>query len=86
MTTLRCNPRWGVEQEQWDSLLSILQNVQLHSILDKQGWITDIEDTFYVFSTCGYIDGNILLTGGGVFTCRGKSQFNLLFRGLLLLL
>lgn len=43
-TTLRRDLRGGVEQEQWDGLLSILQHVQLQSIPDRLGWIIDTEE------------------------------------------
>lgn len=60
MCTLRRIPRDVIEQEQWDRLLSITQNIQLQSIPNRLRWIIDTSDTFYVYSTRGYIDDNIL--------------------------
>lgn len=64
MTTLRRNPRGGVEQERCDGLLSIIQNIQLQSVPDRLGWVIDTRGTFSISSACGFIDGSLLFVGG----------------------
>lgn len=63
MTTLRRNPRGGVEQEQLDGLLSIIQNIQLQSVPNRLGWVIATRGTFSISSACGFIDGSLWRIG-----------------------
>ncbi|CAI9277983.1 unnamed protein product [Lactuca saligna] len=73
--TLIRSPRGGVEQEQWDGILSLIQDLQLQSIPDRLGWTIDASDNFSVASARRFIDGSLLYARGDVI-CKKYEKYD----------
>lgn len=50
MDKLRRFPRDSLEQPQWVDFLDLVNGIELKSVPNRLGWITDISDTFSVSS------------------------------------
>lgn len=57
---IRCMPRGGIEQVQWESFLEMMQDVQLKQVLDRLGWSLDISDTFTFLSARYALDNRVV--------------------------
>lgn len=57
----RCH---GVEQEQWDKFLSLMQEVHFKDHVDRLVWLLDVSDSFFVSSTRLFLDNGMLPSAG----------------------
>lgn len=62
--TFKRGPRGGIKHEQWDGVLSLLQDFQLQLIPYRMGWIVNVFDTFFVSSTWRFLDESLLFSRG----------------------
>ncbi|PWA74117.1 RNA-directed DNA polymerase, eukaryota [Artemisia annua] len=63
-SSLRREPRGGVETEQWEAISALIQAFIFSPQQDKLRWTLDSSDKFSVSSARSFLDGRLLFSGG----------------------
>ncbi|GKE93294.1 hypothetical protein Tco_1574389, partial [Tanacetum coccineum] len=65
-SSLRREPRGGVETEQWEAISALIQAFAISPQHDKLRWTLDSSDEFSVSPARYFLDGRSLFSGGSV--------------------
>ncbi|PWA92790.1 glycosyltransferase family 92 [Artemisia annua] len=63
-SSLRREPRGGVETEQWEAISALIQAFIFSPQQDRLQWTLDSSDEFSVSSARSFLDGRLLFSGG----------------------